>query len=204
MSRDALFAQNINLKGKLKIPCPALMVSLLCFSWYLREVQNALCWVWWFWTGFWIQLHALKRHFQLQILFKSKTRVYWSTKAEFRFFLIDFVPFLMFHIGMCHVDVTIKKPCDFGCVLNLFFQLIKILSQRKLLHVIQHWTACLISTWLVKHHILFATNKGATFGGNWFRIMPDIVSKLCASSSEVAVLFKSNLCRRPFLGQLVN
>ena len=32
MSRDALFAQNINLKGKLKIPCPALMVSLLCFS----------------------------------------------------------------------------------------------------------------------------------------------------------------------------
>ena len=120
MSRDALFAQNINLKGKLKIPCPALMVSLLCFSWYLREVQNALCWVWWLWTGFWIQLHALKWHFQLQILFKSKTRVYWSTKAEFRFFLIDFVPFLMFHIGMCYVKVT-KKQRDFGCVLNLFF-----------------------------------------------------------------------------------
>ena len=35
--------------------------------------------------------------------------------------------------------------------------------------------------------------------------MPDIVSKpLCAPASEVAVLFNSNLSRRPFLRQVVN
>ena len=34
--------------------------------------------------------------------------------------------------------------------------------------------------------------------------MPDIVSKLLRPPSEVAVLFDSNLSRRPFLGQVVD
>ena len=40
MCRVALFAQNICLKGELKIPCPALIVSLLWFPRDLKEVQN--------------------------------------------------------------------------------------------------------------------------------------------------------------------
>ena len=33
-------------------------------------------------------------------------------KAEFRLFLIDFVPFLNFRIGVGHVTVKIKKQRD--------------------------------------------------------------------------------------------
>ena len=40
LCRDALTAQKICLKGKLKIPCPALIVALLWFSRDLREVQT--------------------------------------------------------------------------------------------------------------------------------------------------------------------
>ena len=52
--------------------------------------------------------------FQLHILTKiyEQTRVYEMLKAEFRFFLIDFVPFLKFRIGVGHVAVTIKKQRD--------------------------------------------------------------------------------------------
>ena len=39
----------------------------------------------------------------------DKTRVNMRTKAKFRFFLVDFVPFLRFRIGVGHVVVTIKK-----------------------------------------------------------------------------------------------
>ena len=48
-------------------------------------------------------------------------------KAEFRFFHIDFVPFLNFHIGVGHndrhVSVTIKKQGDLLPVLICFSQL---------------------------------------------------------------------------------
>ena len=40
MCRDALFAQKICLKGKLKISCPALIVSLLWFSRDLSDDQT--------------------------------------------------------------------------------------------------------------------------------------------------------------------
>ena len=53
-----------------------------------------------------------------------------------------------------------------------------------------------------KHSISFAIDLAANFGCNRFRITPDIVSKLCAPLSEVAVLFDSNLSRRPFLGHV--
>ena len=55
-----------------------------------------------------------------------------------------------------------------------------------------------------KHCISFATCMALNFGCNWFRITPDIVSKLCSPPSEVAVLFYSNLSRLPFLGQDVD
>ena len=50
----------------------------------------------------------------------------------------------------------------------------------------------------------FATYLTINFGCNLFRITPDIVSKLCVWPSEVAVLFDSNLSKRPFLGQGVH
>ena len=48
----------------------------------------------------------------------DKTRVHQLIKAEFRFFLVDFVPFLNFCIGVGYVAVMIKKSRDFLCVLN--------------------------------------------------------------------------------------
>ena len=67
--------------------------------------------------------------FQEQILTEiyDKTRVYWRTKAEFRFqvFLIDFLPFLKFHIGVGHVNVTIKKQRDLLPVLIFVFSQLK-------------------------------------------------------------------------------
>ena len=42
-------------------------------------------------------------------------------KAEFRFFLVDFVPFLNFCIGVGRVAITFKKSLDFLLVLNFFF-----------------------------------------------------------------------------------
>ena len=61
--------------------------------------------------------------FQVQILTKiyDKTRVYMRIKAEFRIFLVDFVPFLKFRIGMGHVVVAIKKRRACVRVLNLLF-----------------------------------------------------------------------------------
>ena len=41
-------------------------------------------------------------------------------KAEFRFFLVDFVPFLNFCIGVGSVAITIKKSLDFLLVLIFF------------------------------------------------------------------------------------
>ena len=65
-------------------------------------------------------------------------------KAELRVFLVDFVPFLKFRIGVGHVVVTIKKRRDCVRVLNPFFESIKILFQKRLLRVIPHWTASLL------------------------------------------------------------
>ena len=48
-----------------------------------------------------------------------------------------------------------------------------------------------------KHRISIAIDLAANFGCYQLRIMPDIVSKLCTLPSEVAVLFDSNLGRRP-------
>ena len=65
--------------------------------------------------------------FQVQILteINTKKRVYEMLKAEFRFFLVDFVPFLNFRIGVGHdyrhVAVTIKKLRDWLPVLVFFF-----------------------------------------------------------------------------------
>ena len=42
-------------------------------------------------------------------------------KAEFRIFLVDFVPFLKFRIGVGHVVVAIKKRLACVRVLNLLF-----------------------------------------------------------------------------------
>ena len=50
-------------------------------------------------------------------------------KAELRFFLVDFIPFLNCSIKVGHVSVTIKKICDYLHVLN-FFLSIKILFQK--------------------------------------------------------------------------
>ena len=55
-----------------------------------------------------------------------------------------------------------------------------------------------------KYPISFATSLAANFGCNWFRIMPDIFSKLLMPPSEVTVLFDLNLSRHPFLGLVVN
>ena len=60
----------------------------------------------------------------------------------------------------------------------------------------------LVITWLsnIAFHLLpIAT---ANFGSYRFRIMPDIVSKLLRA--DISVLFKWNLSRLPFLGQVVN
>ena len=43
------------------------------------------------------------------------------TKAELRFFLVDFILFLNCSIKVGHVSVTIKKICDYLHVLNFFF-----------------------------------------------------------------------------------
>ena len=80
--------------------CPEpLVLSLMIVDWLLNPTAR-------FETTF-----STPDTFQEQILTEiyDKTRVHWKTKAEFRFFLIDFVPFLKFRIGMVHVDVTIKK-----------------------------------------------------------------------------------------------
>ena len=64
--------------------------------------------------------------FQVQILSKiyDKSRVYLILKSIFRFFLVDFLPFLNFRIGVghddCHVTVTIKKQRDLLPVLVFF------------------------------------------------------------------------------------
>ena len=44
-------------------------------------------------------------------------------KAEFRFFLVDFVPFLNFRIGVGHVAVTIKKHSELLLSWYLFCRL---------------------------------------------------------------------------------
>ena len=61
--------------------------------------------------------------FQVQIITEiyDEIRVNRRIKAEFRFLLIDFVPFLNFCIGVDHVAVTVKKRRDCVRVLNLFF-----------------------------------------------------------------------------------
>ena len=53
-----------------------------------------------------------------------------------------------------------------------------------------------------KHLISFVTNLAAKLGCYRLRITPDIVSKLLRATIWVAVLFDSNLSRRPFLGQV--
>ena len=60
-----------------------------------------------------------------------------------------------------------------------------------------------ISAWL-SNLASFATDLAANLGCNRFRIVPYIVSKLWVPPSEEAVLFKWNLSRRSFLGQVVN
>ena len=56
----------------------------------------------------------------------------------------------------------------------------------------------------LKHCISFVTDLAANFGCDRFRIMPDIISSFCVPTSEVTVLFDSNLSRRPFLGHVVD
>ena len=63
----------------------------------------------------------------------------------------------------------------------------------------------LVTTWLSNfafhlRPIKLRSDLTAHFGCDRFRIMPEIVSKLLRAASEVAVLFDSNLSRRPFLG----
>ena len=70
-------------------------------------------------------------HEQILTEIYDKTRVYWRTKAEFRFFLIDFVPFLKFRIGMGHVAVTIKILRDWLPVVVFSFSRLKSLLQNK-------------------------------------------------------------------------
>ena len=95
MCRDAFFAQMICVEGMLKISCLALVFSrlergpeplVLCpmiVNWLLNPTAR-------FETTF-----STPDTFQEQILTEiyDKTRVYWRTKAEIRFFLVDFVPF---------------------------------------------------------------------------------------------------------------
>ena len=51
-------------------------------------------------------------------------------KVEFRFFLVDFVPFLNFRIGLGHVAATIKKLRDWLPVLIYFFSQFKSLFKK--------------------------------------------------------------------------
>ena len=44
-------------------------------------------------------------------------------KTGFRFFLVNFMPFLNFCIGVGHIAVKIKKLHKFLLVLNFFFRL---------------------------------------------------------------------------------
>ena len=73
-------------------------------------------------------------------------------KAEFRFFLIDFVPFLNFHIGLIigvgHVTFSAclslsKKLRDWLPVLIFFFSQFKSFFIKNVLLAAQHWTATL-------------------------------------------------------------
>ena len=111
MCRDALFAQKICLKSKLKLSClhcflalvfarvetvergpDPLVLSLMIVNWFLNPIAL-------FGPTF-----SNPDTFQEQVLIEiyDKTRVYWRMKAEVRFFLIDFVPFLKFRIGVGH------------------------------------------------------------------------------------------------------
>ena len=67
--------------------------------------------------------------FQVKIITEiyDETRVNWRIKTEFRFFLVDFVKFLIFVLEW----VTIKKLRDFGRVLNFYFSRFKSFFKQK-------------------------------------------------------------------------
>ena len=107
MCRDDFFAQKISAESIMKIPYLALVFCLLWFSRDLRKAQTFLFlspmiekWLLNPSTRF-EPTFSSPDTFQVQILTKiyDKTRVYMRTKAKFRFFLVDFVPFLKFRIG---------------------------------------------------------------------------------------------------------
>ena len=67
-------------KGILKLPCPALVFTLLWFSRDFWEVQTLWSWVRWLWTGFWIHSARFEPTFSIPEI-DDKTRVDWRTKA---------------------------------------------------------------------------------------------------------------------------
>ena len=92
---------------------------------------------------------------------------------------------------------------------HYFFSILRIQgkTRAKPFQALLLWGYTLVITGLCmafKHRMSFATNLAANFGCYWLRIMPEIVSKLWALPSEVAVLFDLNLSRRPFLGQVAD
>ena len=107
MCRDAFFAQKICAECILQIPCltqVTLVFSLLWFSRDLRKARSclnpsvlSLMIVNWLLnpSARFEPTFSTQDTFQVQILTKiyDKTRVYRKVKAEFRVFLVNFVPF---------------------------------------------------------------------------------------------------------------
>ena len=119
-------------EGYIENSVPALVVSLLWFSRDLRGpnllILSPLIVNW--------LLNPCARFeptfstpdtFQVQILSEiyDKARVNRRKKGEFRFCLVDFVPFLKFCIVEGHVVVTIKKTRDWVPVLVFRFSWVK-------------------------------------------------------------------------------
>ena len=73
-------------------------------------------------------------------------------KGRIQGFLVNFVPFLKFRIGVGHVAVTIKKLRDCLPVL-LFFLVNYNLLKKNVLLVAQHWTASLVYPYVIYHKL---------------------------------------------------
>ena len=130
MRRDAFFPQKICAECWLKIPCLALVsffaLTRKVFS--LQDSRNAWTlwsWVQLLWTGCWVHLHSF-RYFQVQILTKlyDKTRVYRGIKAEFRAFIVDFLPFFFWSFVLDWVTSPSQSRNNVTSCLSSYFVLV--------------------------------------------------------------------------------
>ena len=82
--------------------------------------------------------------FQEQILTEiyDKIRAYWRTRAEFRFFLVNFVPFWSFVLEW--VTSPSRSRNNVTYCLSWNFVLVEILFQKNVPRAVPHWTASLL------------------------------------------------------------